>query len=53
MISISTIVDGQNYFRDNESGWVYMTNKRPYGSMYCDEVTPDGKRVDANGARID
>ena len=31
----------------------YKTNKRPYGSMYCDEVTPDGKRVDANGTRID
>lgn len=47
------VVEGQNYFGDNESGWVYMTSKRPYGSMYCDEVTPDGKRVDANGARID
>jgi ribosomal protein L34E len=27
---------------------VCKTNKRPYGSMYCDEVTSDGKRVDAN-----
>lgn len=33
--------------------WVYgNSNIRPYGAMYVNEVTPDGYRVDANGAWI-
>lgn len=44
---------GQTYFGDNISGWVYDATKgRPYGSMYAEEITPDGKTVDSNGARI-
>ena len=34
--------------------WYYKDNAtvRPYGSMYRNEVTPDGYRVDATGAWI-
>ncbi|MCQ2414660.1 MAG: hypothetical protein MJ063_01235 [Lachnospiraceae bacterium] len=34
--------------------WAYnAVNGRPAGSMYIDEVTPDGYRVDKTGARIE
>ncbi len=52
--------------QDGAGRWVYKGNTasasgagggsgaagrpRPYGSMYCDEITPDGFRVDASGA---
>ena len=33
--------------------WVFMGNmERPLGSMYQDEMTPDGYRVDLNGAWV-
>lgn len=33
--------------------WVYgHSDVRPFGSMYRNEATPDGYRVDANGAWI-
>ncbi len=33
--------------------WVYTNTKaRPYGSMYANEVTPDGYTVDANGVWV-
>lgn len=40
---------------DEASGiWVATSseNARPYGSMYINEITPDGNRVDENGALI-
>ncbi|MEH2932744.1 InlB B-repeat-containing protein [Candidatus Ventrimonas sp. KK005] len=42
---------GQTYFGDNSKGWKYtpVSEIRPYGSMYCNEITPDGYRVDENG----
>ncbi len=33
--------------------WVYSSSGvRPYGSMYVNETTPDGYKVDENGARV-
>ena len=42
---------GQNWFFNTSLGrWIYdRLGKRSYGSMYSDEVTPDGFRVDASG----
>lgn len=42
---------GQNWFFNTSIGrWIYdRLGKRSYGSMYSDEVTPDGFRVDASG----
>lgn len=60
--------DGRWYYLDTETGamktgwkeigssWYYMNpsvkDTRPYGSMYQNEMTPDGYQVDGNGARI-
>lgn len=46
--------EGQTYFGDNVNGWYFdpTRNIRPFGSMYRDEETPDGHRVDGNGARV-
>ena len=43
---------GQTYFGDNTKGWKYtpVNEIRPYGSMYVNEITPDGYSVDENGA---
>lgn len=44
-----------NWSIDEASGiWVATSsdNARPYGSMYINEVTPDGNKVDENGALI-
>jgi hypothetical protein len=45
--------DGQTYYGDNISGWFYDNTKpfRPLGSMWANETTPDGKFVNASGAR--
>ena len=60
------IDDKYHYFAEASSGssswfwntalgrWAYNAlNGRPIGSMYVNEVTPDGYRVDKNGARIE
>ena len=39
----------QTYFGDNTNGWVYNKVGRPFGSMYVNEITPDGYYVNANG----
>ena len=39
----------QTYFGDNTNGWVYNKVGRPFGSMYVNEITPDGYCVNANG----
>ncbi|MEY8354711.1 leucine-rich repeat protein [Lachnospiraceae bacterium 54-53] len=46
--------EGPTYFGNNYEGWSYDPTKpgRPLGSMYADESTPDGYRVDGNGAWI-
>ena len=37
----------------SQNRWVYGNRPgRPYGSMYANEVTPDGYHVDASGAWI-
>lgn len=43
--------EGQTYVGNNEDGWVYDGSGRPYGSMYRNEMTPDGYWVDENGVR--
>ena len=42
---------GSNPSGSNSDGWKYDPLKpgKPYGSMYQDEFTPDGYRVDENG----
>jgi len=44
-----------NWFWDTRIGrWAYnKLGGRSYGAMYRNEITPDGKHVDKNGARID
>ena len=46
--------EAQTYFGDNRKGWLYDPTKpgKPYGSMYRNESTPDGYRVDEKGAWI-
>ena len=41
--------DEQTYFGDNVNGWFYNSAARPFGSMWCNEITPDGYKVDSNG----
>lgn len=46
---------GQTYFGDNVNGWTFNINDktaRPYGSMYCNEITPDNYKVDSSGAWV-
>lgn len=45
---IYTLISGTSFGR-----WLYGSlNTRSYGSMYINETTPDGSRVDANGAKV-
>lgn len=46
--------NGQTYFGNNETGWVYkpLVETRPFGSLYINEVTPDGYIVDGSGSLI-
>lgn len=44
--------DEQTYFGDNVNGWFYNSAARPFGSMWCNEVTPDGYKVDTTGAWV-
>ncbi len=40
-------------YQEQTGGWTYNgSSSRPYGSMYQNEMTPDGYRVDENGAWI-
>ena len=43
--------ESQTYFGSNPEGWKYDPTKpgKPYGSMYQNEITPDGYLVDENG----
>ena len=60
-----TKIDGEMYYfnesHDNEPNWYeigegfyesYGKKVKAYGSMYRDETTPDGKRVDSDGKLI-
>ena len=39
------------YFNDTIKRWIYMnTGTRPLGSMYFNETTPDGYRVNPDGS---
>lgn len=44
--------NGPTYLGDNINGWKYDStrNDKPFGSMYVNELTPDGYAVDAAGA---
>lgn len=45
---VYTLISGTSFGK-----WLYNTlNVRSYGSMYIDETTPDGSKVDASGAKI-
>lgn len=46
--------EAQTYYGSNRTGWKYDPTKpgKPYGSMYQSEDTPDGYKVDENGAWI-
>ena len=40
-------------YNEATGGWTYNgSQSRPYGSMYQNEVTPDGYQVDGNGAWV-
>lgn len=46
--------NGPTYFGDNITGWFYDPTKawKPFGSMYCNEVTPDNYKVNESGEWI-
>ena len=46
--------EAQTYYGSNRSGWHYDPTKpgKPYGSMYRNEMTPDGYLVDENGVWV-
>ncbi|WP_164473199.1 InlB B-repeat-containing protein [Clostridium sp. E02] len=46
--------EAQTYYGTNDTGWAYEPKMpgKPYGSMYQNEKTPDGYRVDENGVWI-
>ena len=43
--------ESQTYYGSNPEGWKYDPTKpgKPYGSMFQNEITPDGYMVDENG----
>ena len=46
----TSLVPEQTYFQKENGYWYYDNhNKRPYGSMYQNEMTPDNHFVDHNG----
>ena len=56
-------IDGQWYYFNaytpkptwtyDGSVWIFNgSDERPYGSMYAEEITPDGYQVDASGKWI-
>lgn len=51
---MTEVNNGQTYFGDNINGWLYDTTKvwKPFGSMWCDEVTPDNYKVNTTGAWV-
>lgn len=50
----SATPEGMTYFGNNDIGWKFDINTtlRPYGSMYVNETTPDGYKVDNTGKYI-
>lgn len=49
---LNPFAEAQTWFYDEASGmWIYDTEntRRPYGSLYMNEKTPDGYFVDENG----
>lgn len=50
----TVIATGQTYFGDNINGWTYKADvtSKPYGSMWCNEITPDNYLVDTTGAWV-
>ena len=44
--------DAPTYVGDNINGWIYNGKSKPCGSMYVNEVTPDGYQVGSDGAWI-
>ncbi|WP_302792683.1 hypothetical protein [Roseburia hominis] len=47
----SLLYNGQTYFGNNASGWAFVDNgNRPLGSMFCNETTYDGYKVNHLGA---
>ncbi len=44
--------DAPTYVGDNANGWIYNGKSKPCGSMYVNEVTPDGYTVGSDGAWI-
>jgi len=46
----ASLVPEQTYFQKEDGYWYYDNhNRRPYGSMYQNEMTPDNHFVDHNG----
>ena len=43
-------ISEQTYFRKEDGYWYYENKKRPYGSMYRQEQTPDHYFVNKDGA---
>lgn len=49
---MTEVNNGQTYFGDNINGWLYDPTKawKPFGSMWCNEMTPDNYFVTESGA---
>ena len=44
---------GNYHFNNEQEKWLYsMNSKVPYGAMYVSTTTPDGSKVDSNGAKV-
>lgn len=44
---------GNYHFNNEQEKWLYsLNNNIPYGALYINTTTPDGSKVDENGAKI-
>ncbi len=44
---------GNYHFNSEQEKWLYSLNSKvPYGALYTNTTTPDGSKVDENGAKI-